>query len=233
MLHSDPVIESLESRTLCSAGRSDPEFADVGNLRIDFRTLFEGQETTVVGRTKAGKLLVATTYPGLTEQIKLVRFNADGSPDEAFGSKGERLTWLKSSEARSPALDAATGKMAFIGIDVDDDGNTRNVVSVLRPDGSLDASFDGDGRKVMPPGVYDAELAWQSGRLIIVNQESTSRGDRIVLTRLNGNGTLDTVFGDGGTRVIDDGLNASDNVLDVRRLTDLEFAKAGSSSARN
>src|SRR5439155_12107277 len=85
-----PRLETLESRTLLSAGDLDPTFGQGGKVL----TAFEGSqqdEATAVARQADGKLVVAGTSRADINhppRLALARYNPDGSLDASFDGDG-------------------------------------------------------------------------------------------------------------------------------------------------
>jgi uncharacterized delta-60 repeat protein len=76
------------------------------------------------------------------------------------------------------------------------------VVARLRATGALDPDFDGDGRVTLPGGGSASAILVQPDRNIVV-AGNASGSEKMTVTRLKPNGSLDTTFGTGGTATID------------------------------
>ena len=116
-----------------------------------------------------------------------VRFETTGAYDTSFGTGGVLRIGIP-GEALDVALQP-DGKLVIVGSVTD--GSFCLVR--LNSGGSLDTSFDGDG-KVFAPG-FARKLALQQDARIIV---AGSASDRSMIARFNPNGSLDETFdGDG------------------------------------
>src|SRR5262249_8500489 len=75
----------------------------------------------------------------------------------------------------------------------------------LNKNGSLDATFDGDGVAVLDSGAIDQALALtvqRDGKIVVAG---TRNGVDALVYRLSSQGSLDTTFGRGGVVTIDSG----------------------------
>jgi uncharacterized delta-60 repeat protein len=156
-----------------------------------------------------GKIVVAgTTTPsginlGVSADLALVRYNADGSLDTSFGSGGkviQHFAWPlltggngvfldMALDPGSSALDPNTGKIVVVA----ELNNDRGAVVVrFNANGSLDTSFGGGAGYVSFSTVDIGVEAVQSDDRIVVAWESHG------LARLNPDGTPDPSFASGG-----------------------------------
>ena len=94
------------------------------------------------------------------------------------------------------------GKVVLAG-----DSNLRVAVARLNPNGSLDKSFSGDGKRTFSWGALSratAMLVLPNGRLLL-RRLLRARGRKMQAARLKANGALDTTFGTGGKATVDFG----------------------------
>src|SRR6185503_62031 len=106
-------VESLEQRTLMTAGFLDPSFDGDGRL---VRAAGTGGAVVV---QSDGKVVTAGAIEGTAGGFDFLvsRYNADGSPDAAFGQGGSVRTDVvagRSDIARALALQA-DGKIVVVG----------------------------------------------------------------------------------------------------------------------
>ena len=113
-------------------------------------------------------------------------------------------------------------------------GNSGDL-SVVRynTDGSLDTSFDGDGRASIDPGGF--EQTWRvaiqpDGKIVVVGNADTNQGD-FAVARFNANGTPDTSFNGTGFVTTDIGANSSDGARGVAIQSDGKIVVAGTSDS--
>ena len=129
----------------------------------------------------------------------VARYNTDGSLDSTFDADGLVVTGFDSSAGAS-ANDVAVqpnGKILAAGSRFGV-GPVDAVLARYNADGSLDLSFDGDG-KVITPGFSLHDLALQAdGRIIAVGQiVDTFSFLRLTVTRYTSTGALDNTFAGG------------------------------------
>ena len=159
-----------------------------------------------------GKIIVvgsATTNAPQSYQIAVARYNTNGSLDATFDGDGKLTTTVdanKPSAASAVALQP-DGKIVVVGRvgDLPSAGSPDAVIVRYNPDGSLDATFDGDGIRLIAnfdaQNAYDAasDVAVQAdGKIVIAAGTIASGFQGFVVARLNADGAFDASFGTGG-----------------------------------
>jgi uncharacterized delta-60 repeat protein len=127
---------------------------------------------------------------------------APGDLDTSFGVAGMQTTDLGGSEDAAAAAIQQDGKIVVAGRSFRGGGDDF-ALARYNPDGSLDASFSGDGKVVTDfAGSQSArDLALQpDGKLVVA-------GDGVI-ARYNPDGTLDSSFGTSGTQATAFGVGA-------------------------
>ena len=192
---------------LNTSGSLDTSFDGDGRVIVPVDTY------SVVGNSVAlqsdGKIVLAgygTDASGNTDFI-LIRLNTSGSLDTSFDGDGRVIVPVGTSTdvCTSVALQS-DGKIVLAGYSVDASSNADFSLIRLNTDGSLDTSFDGDGKVIVPVGTfYDVctSVALQSdGKIVLAGYSTSTSGNfNFSLIRLNANGSLDTSF-DGDGKVI-------------------------------
>ena len=145
-----------------------------------------------------GKLVVAgSNHNGTNLDFALARYNTDGSLDNTFDGDGKLTTAIGPSDdvAYSVALQT-DGKIAVAG-NSDDFSNNDFSIARYNTNGSLDNTFDGDGKLTTSIGFAQnaAGLTIQTdGKILIAGSD----GSNFVAVRYNTTGSLDNSFdGDG------------------------------------
>lgn len=166
-----------------------------------------------------GKIVVAgetgTPYNGSSgsgKDFALVRYNTDGSldsnvdadPATSFNATGKRVYSVAPADdgIRGIAIQA-DGKIVAGGY-ASGEKPSDFALARLNPDGSADATFDGDGKVIM--NFYTHFSGTQSSEAVedVAIQEDNKivaaghRGSEVVLARYNSNGSLNTSFGYSG-----------------------------------
>ncbi len=128
---------------------------------------------------------------------------AAGMLDTTFGTGGKVTTNFGGNEFANAVALQSDGKIVVAG-------TTSGVlphdfaVSRYNPNGSLDTSFDGDGKVTTDflgfPDYAEAVAIQPDGKIVVAGIASSSfqGGNRFALVRYNLNGSLDTTFGMGG-----------------------------------
>ncbi|MEY2562484.1 MAG: hypothetical protein QOH88_677 [Verrucomicrobiota bacterium] len=183
-----------------------------GNGRVT--TTFPGSSAVInaIARQADGKLVVAgsssdsTTFQSV---FALARYNVDGTLDTTFDGDGRVTTdfaGVTFEEAHAVAIQA-DGKIVAAGL-----GSSSFAVTRYNTNGSLDNSFDGDGKVTTAFGGSFEEangIAIQSDQKIVVvgsTALSVASEDNFAIARYNTNGSLDSSFDGDGKIITDFGL---------------------------
>ncbi|CAA9400005.1 MAG: hypothetical protein AVDCRST_MAG64-1643, partial [uncultured Phycisphaerae bacterium] len=222
---SPASAEPLERRTFLSVSTLVPGFGEGGRVVADLG----GQDGAVdLAAEPSGKLIVlANRSTADGAGYVLARFNADGSPDAAFGDAGRVVSGFADFRiARALAL-APDGRILVGGNTADPgipnaDGTTTAgpgssdfAVARYNADGSLDATF-GDGGKALADlngNSFDDALdlvVADDGRVVAAGVAGPPAGTEVsalassfAVARFDAGGRLDPTFGAGG-RVLTD-----------------------------
>ncbi len=152
-----------------------------------------------------GKLVLAG-YSGINAQddIVLIRYNTNGSLDTTFDGDGKVVTSIGTGNDQAYSLIQQTdGKLTVAGCS-DNAGNKDFAVVRYNQDGSLDTTFDGDGKvtTAMGPSQDQANALIQQpdGKLVAAGFAGTGVGSRVIfaIARYNSDGSMDTGFNGGG-----------------------------------
>jgi uncharacterized delta-60 repeat protein len=188
-----------------SDGTLDASFDGDGKVVTDFASGIEGAEA--IALQPDGKIVLAgLTSPGPDPpDIALVRYNADGSLDSSFDGDGKLITPI-SAGSSDWAKDVAVqpdGRIVAGGA-TRTGGTSSPVLVRYMPDGSLDSSFDGDGKAVVAtPNTIITALALQPDGKIVTTGFSALNVRRFdpdgsVDTSFDGDGISPSPFSDGG-----------------------------------
>lgn len=134
----------------------------------------------------------------IDDNAVFIRYTSVGDPDNTFGTAGiANIVGSSSSWLRAIAIDGA-GKIVGVG--------RHNNVIRLDTGGTLDTTFDGDGKLALNPTSSDDYgediLVYPGGKYVIVHQTVTCGvcSQYLSVTRLNNTGTKDNTFsGSDGT----------------------------------
>jgi uncharacterized delta-60 repeat protein len=179
-----------------SDGSLDTTFDTDGIAIVDI-TAANDEANGVVIQPDGKIVVVGHTLNGTTD-FAVARFNADGSLDNTFDTDGMLTTDLFGSEDRARDVDIQSdGKIVVIG----QEGLTASrdfAVVRYNTDGSLDTSFDTDGKVTTDfYGSTDQgrELVIQpDGKIVVVGRIINGGQEDFGIARYETNGALDTSF---------------------------------------
>ena len=170
-----------------------------------------------------GKILVGGYSSNSTDyDFALVKLNANGSVDASFGKNGMVTTGIGIENDKAAAMQVqADGKIVLAG-SVYRSGATDADFGFVRyhSDGSLDTTFDGDGKQTVSLGAGLDEaysLAIQTDGKIIAGGSSVQGSSlHFASVRLNVDGAIDSAFGTDGTVVIPIAVSSVANAIAVQ-----------------
>ncbi len=189
---------------------------------------FGGDETaTGVAIQPDGKIVTSGfVINGSAIDFMIARFNTNGTPDGSFGFLG--FNTLDFAGGPDYGLDLALapdGKIVVAGVV---SNGTSDVFGVARfnSDGTVDNSFDGDGKQLVQFAVGQAHVCntlvvQPDGKVVLGGQVSSNPA----FLRLNESGSLDGSFGAGGKVVI--GLRTNGSVNAMAMASDGGYVGAG------
>ncbi|MDO9103726.1 MAG: hypothetical protein Q7U57_02065 [Methylovulum sp.] len=190
-----------------------------------------------------GKILVAgTSWNSVgTGNFALVRYNANGSLDSSFDGDGKVTTDFGNPSGGSSVTMQADGKILVAGTSWNNGGihGTVGDLALVRynPNGSLDTSFDGDGKVTTDLGDLDwgQSVTLQVDGKILVTGSSYDDGNNVnfSLVRYNPDGSLDTGFDGDGKVTTDFDPTFSDEGYFVTVQADGKILVAGQSNNSN
>jgi uncharacterized delta-60 repeat protein len=229
-----------------------PASAAVGQLDLSFgvdgkvTTSFAGDASaTAVAIQPNRKIVVvgSTVDANFQADFALARYNRDGSLDQSFDGDGRVTTDFGRSDAIAGVAVQPDGKIVVAGSTVEFIANFQADFALARynPDGSLDQSFDGDGKVITDFGTpFDGSsgIAIQAdGKIVVVGSTypDENRQADFALARYNPDGSLDQSF-DGDGKVTTDfpghedatgiAIQSDDRIVVVGQLANHEFALA-------
>lgn len=182
-------------------GALDPTFSGDGKTNIGFG---EDDYGTAIALQPDGKIIVAgyfcdkpiyggdcTFYPD--NDFAVVRLNTNGSLDISFDNDGKATAGLGDTDHAEAVALTGDGKIVVAG----DSGYSKFALARFLSNGSLDSTFDGDGKLTVQVG--NASLA--RGVVIQPDGKIVAAGygnGQFALARFNSSGALDSTFGGDG-----------------------------------
>jgi len=191
-----------------------------------------------------GKIVMAgsraSSVPSPSEFV-VARYNSDGSLDTTFGNNGWSSVTFDGNSGIAVSVDIQPDGKIVIGGTV---GNFAPGVQMrdfgivrFNPNGSLDASFDGDGKLTISfndilGSVYLESLSVlkvaNDGKIVAAGQALNSTvDDKFIVARINADGSLDSTFGTNGKFADQAGISNQDRISDLVILPDGKIVVVG------
>ena len=187
-------------------GSLDPTFGGDGRVLTDFTAVSD--KAFDVGIAGDGKIVVAGAIARFTPlgghgRFALARYLPTGELDTSFGGDGRVTTDFGPGEDRAEGVAIRGGKILAVGsASFGCTPCARFALARYSDDGSLDASFGGDGKVTtgfrLGGNGHDVAIGAQ-GKIVVVGGDSEVT--RLLVARYLADGHLDTSFsGDGKVR---------------------------------
>jgi uncharacterized delta-60 repeat protein len=209
------ALAIVAAQALGAAGALDPSFSGDGKRLTTFAgadndfpfavAIQPNRRIVVAGNSEQGG--------GSGRDFAIARYNPDGSLDHSFSGDGKRLqsfdNGANSDRAEAVAVQR-NGKIVVAGFSNQgpSDSDLRNEFAIARynPDGGLDHSFSGDGKRLVTFGsntdqAFDVAVQ-PNGKIVIAGEsiQGTSTFE-FALARLHPGGSLDHSFSGDGKRL--------------------------------
>lgn len=192
---------SALATTSSGAGGLDQTFGTGGKVITSFSAYNDAAYAVAIQPN--GKIIAAGTRGNM---FALARYNSDGVLDSTFGTGGKKSTDFFTSdnylESGHAVLIQPDEKIVVVGTAYD--GNNDNIaVARYTSNGSIDSSFDGDGKANTDFGTYasgNAAALQTDGKIVIAGYayNATTQQTDFALMRYNTNGSPDSGFGANG-----------------------------------
>jgi uncharacterized delta-60 repeat protein len=217
-------------------GSIDQSFGTSGVVLTDLG-FFSFDQARAVAIQPDGKIVAAGPSQALGPDFALVRYNADGSLDQSFGTGGKVLTDFGTFSVDSAVSIAiqTDGKIVAAG-DSDAAGNVDFALARYMANGSLDPGF-GNGGKVLTDfgsSGLDSAVAvgiQSDGKIVADGFSSGAGSDDFALARYESDGSLDPTFGSSGTVLTDIGGMSEDQDTAAAIQSDDRIIAVGASNA--
>jgi uncharacterized delta-60 repeat protein len=169
-------------------GSLDTSFGSDGKVTTDFGGTDRAKATAVQPN---GKIVAAGNIDLI--DFALARYNRDGSLDTTFDADGKVTTDFGQAEEGTGAAIQPDGRIVVAGALF---GPRDFLLARYNRDGSLDTTFDSDGKVTTDFGGLDTaiDLAIQTDGKIVAVGDSFLVGLDFALARYNRDGSLDTTF---------------------------------------
>lgn len=196
-------------------GDTDSTFGPGGVRHTDFDGENDGANDVAV--QKNGKIVaVGYSYRPSVNDFALARYKPGGEFDGAFGEDGNGEVTTSLTNGGDVAKGVAIqpdGKIVIVG-SADSGAYTDFGMARYNRDGTLDATFSNDGKRVTHLSDFHDNasdvVVQKDGKIVVAGLaalEVDPFGDQFAVVRYRRGGGLDKTFGDEGVRRIDFGGN--------------------------
>ena len=210
-------------------GTLDTSFSGNGKQTTDFGTGGEGA-TGVAVRGDGKIVVVGSVGAGSNQRFAIARYTPNGSLDPNFSGDGKQTTDFGGNAGAHEVALQGDGKVVAVG-----SGGGGGIVffalARYNPNGTLDASFSGDGKQTtdfVGGGVARGVAVQGDGRILAAGHAGDPGESDFALARYNPNGTLDPSFSGDGRQTTDFG--AEEFGLAVALQGDGKIVTAGTAS---
>jgi uncharacterized delta-60 repeat protein len=217
-------------------GDLDPTFGTGGKVVTNFN--LPASAAGGVASQSDGKIVAAGfTYDDLGNvDFGAARYLPDGALDSTFDSDGRVTTdFFGFTDVANAVAVQTDGKIVLAGTASQ---NLTNDFALLRynPDGSLDSSFDGDGKLTTDfsgggDSAYGVAIQ-PDGKILAVGVSNGLQSSDAAIVRYNSDGSLDATFGVGG-KILEDLAGRGEAAFGVVLQTDGKIIVVGSAERAN
>lgn len=185
-------------------GALDDSFGVGGRALIDLGESYDDGWSVAV--QSDGKIVVAgASQQGSTLDFAVARLNSDGSLDNAFDGDGKQTIDFGgggAGDSLSAVIVQSDGRILLVGTSFQPFG-PQFAAARLNSNGSLDNTFDGDGRQMIDVDVGGGNVAaavvQADGKIVIAG----TAGVGFAVVRLDTDGSLDNTFAVDGRQTVD------------------------------
>jgi uncharacterized delta-60 repeat protein len=187
-----------------SNGSLDTTFSKDGKVTTDFGGDDNGSYGGVAIQSNGKIVVVGYMYNGSDYDMAIHRYNANGSLDKTFSGDGRAKVGFgagRNDNAIGVAIQS-DGKIVIAGDTCDASyENCKFAAARLNSNGTLDATFSGDGKQTTNLGGSDTgwAVALQSdGKIVVAGYKETASDSLFALVRYKSDGNLDNTFSKDG-----------------------------------
>jgi uncharacterized delta-60 repeat protein len=188
-----------------------------------------------------GKIVLAgyatRAFNGISD-FAIARLNTDGTLDDTFSNDGKKLVDFHGGDDRAAAVTIqSNGRIVIVGSAQQVKTGYDFAMVRITPNGSLDHSFTGDGKKTFgfnrggSLNDQPSAVAIQTNGSIVISgsSDTKSNGGDFAIARVKANGTLDQHFGTHGRKTVafDLGAGNDDELMGAALQSDGRIVLAG------
>jgi uncharacterized delta-60 repeat protein len=208
------LVLLLAASALAAAGALDTSFSQDGKRVASFDNGSSDDRANAVAIQSDGRIVAVGESVQFVSgyDFAAMRFKANGQLDASFSGDGKRAVSFFSNlssgdKARAVAIQP-DGKIVMAGFANKSGTDDDFAIVRLKPDGSLDDSFSGDGRRLLAfnegagSDGANAVAIQPDGRIVLAGFSTEgSSGAEFAIARLKSNGQLDDSFSGDGKRL--------------------------------
>lgn len=196
-----------------SDGSLDASFDTDGKVTTDITGNLDRAYSIAI-QTDGKIIVVGDTYNGSDFDFAIVRYNSDGSLDTSFDTDGKITTAVRSSSDQAFAVAIQSdGKIVVVGNSYSSTTNNDFAIVRYNSDGSLDTSFDSDGKTTVDisTSLDDGRsvVIQSDGKIVVAGYSFNGSNFDFAVVRYNTDGSLDTSFDSDG--ILTTSLGTSDD----------------------
>jgi len=224
-----------------SDGTIDNSFGTNGIVKTDIQTGSEDEAHSIALQTDGKIVLGGFSDNGFDRDAVLVRYNSDGTLDNAFGNNGIVITDFDSSFQDNISVVKIHGITGNIVVGGSADINTNRskpVVARYLSNGVLDSTFNSTGIRLLWVHQYDYQYLFNVEDLVVQpNGKITGVGWRDFPTispssdmwafRINSDGSMDITFSSDGVNVFNGPFNGHDKAFSMLLKSNNNITLAG------
>lgn len=216
------LLSSVGPAGAGGSGSPDKSFSNNGRVKVGFGRAYDFVEGRDVLVTSSGKVVITSALrsPG-AEHFGLIRLRENGRRDRSFSKNGRRRTSFTGQDVPRRVIARGGGRILVGG-----SAGTAFGLASYRRNGSLDPTFDGDGKVVTDVSEGQdqiLDLRMQDGKILAAGVA----GDEFAVVGYLPGGSPDSGFGDGGVVVTTEGFEGQ--VETVRLQPDGKLLAVGTS----
>ncbi|MBT1701439.1 T9SS type A sorting domain-containing protein [Fulvivirgaceae bacterium PWU4] len=152
-----------------------------------------------------GNIYVTGQFEGGNGDYAVIKVKPDGTLDNTFSDDGKQVIPVGVSNDIAQAIDIdANGSIYIGGYSYVPGGEADLSLVKLKPDGSLDNSFSGDGKQIVSlpnSNDYGRELLVEGGNIYMAFEFNSINGTEMGIAKIKQDGTLSATFGTGGKAI--------------------------------
>jgi uncharacterized delta-60 repeat protein len=195
-------------------GSLDTSFGDAGKVTTSIGGKNDSLESVVIQGD--GKIVVAGWFNASSNNdFAVVRYNANGTLDTSFNETGKAAADFGADAYGQSVAVHGDGRIVVAGYTTKSwESKKQCSLACFKANGSLDTSFNGTGKLTTDFGgdgnAEGRSVAVQTdGKIVVAGYATAGNTEKFALARYNGDGTLDTSFGDSGRVMTNVGISGS------------------------